>query len=332
MAICNLSTMLGKDNLYTVYDKSQYYPVADNLAREMGLTKWRAKVSPSDGQLVELLKRHTTHHECCAIRCMATGIEYLIDKCGLKKYEHKTIPSGFALSAKKSDFMHSYEAQFKVPTHNLVFPDLPVYPGYSKDIPALNPYSEVAMFPDNLYKKMFEGVMIKSDTMFTLDKDRSGSMEPIKLKVEKERNPMSITSRINVSALERIANSSLNDDLNNADVQLLPENIQAALKKQLKEEAENAASAAAGEIVKLLKQHDSAVEDLVREIRDYRKAIERRLAAVKSLNNAKAFGLETSNFLPLAKSVGLCVPRGDDYVVEVPKDWASAKATVTTAE
>lgn len=133
---------------------------------------------------------------------------------------------------------------------------------------------------------------------------------------------MSVLS-FHIESLERMANLSMNADLERADVKLLSANIRESLERQLKVKSEAAASAAAFEIVKLLKAHDVAVEKEVHEVRELRKTIKKKLQRIKTLNISKTYGLATNNFLPLAKAAGLSVCAEEGTVVEVPKDWVA---------
>lgn len=106
--------------------------------------------------------------------------------------------------------------------------------------------------------------------------------------------------RINVLNIARLADKELLNEFSTAGVTGLPDDIQAALNEQLAEDAKARAKAAASEIIKLFRKADEVIEHSVLATRNYRAALKREKAFRDKINRAKAYGVASRNFIPLA--------------------------------
>lgn len=136
------------------------------------------------------------------------------------------------------------------------------------------------------------------------------------------------------TVLLALAGSSTQDDL--TTYESLPTNIREALKEQLKDEQVAAAKSAANEIVKLFKASEKVVENNVAFIREHRRLIDQAKDTLVQLARAKAYGIATSNFLPLAAALGaVAAGYGNPEVtakMKVPADWVDPSTVVATEE
>lgn len=166
-------------------------------------------------------------------------------------------------------------------------------------------------------KKTFEGIVLKAVNGYY------GSSPFVKFKTDKSEIITTTKEIKTMNVLERMADSSLNKELEAAGIAGLPENIQEALKEQLADEAKVAAKSAAKEIMTTFKAHDQSVEYLVKELRNIRKREQGLKDEIEALNRAKAYGIETNNFIPLAIMTGNLYSHQVDNkdLVSIPKDW-----------
>lgn len=139
---------------------------------------------------------------------------------------------------------------------------------------------------------------------------------------------------VNVTSLIKLADSEFSKEL--SEYQQLPSGIKEALQEQLAEDQKNRAKAAAREIVELLKLHETSVERGVRQIRSYRSEIDSQKAHLTRINRAREYGMETSNFLPLAIALNQVrhheLTGVDSKLFEVPSSWEPKAKESETAE
>jgi len=150
----------------------------------------------------------------------------------------------------------------------------------------------------------------------------------IKLTIMKERGKTTMQKEIKVNNLRKLADPAFAKELAQYGVTGVPANIREALEKRITKDREEAATQAAEEIFFMIKGHDEAVAIKVKRIRDLRKQQDELKKDIELLNNALAYGHETSNYLPLADAL-------DDHHPEIsasvnsderaiPKDWKPA--------
>lgn len=126
-------------------------------------------------------------------------------------------------------------------------------------------------------------------------------------------------SRFNVETLMALANIKNDDEFAKYDA--LPSNLQEVLKRKLKEQEEKRLEDAADSIVHILNSTEDAITSRVDRIRDLRRSVERLKAEIGEIERAKAFGMETQNFVPLAAGLGLVshMTKG----AAIPTEWES---------
>lgn len=140
--------------------------------------------------------------------------------------------------------------------------------------------------------------------------------------------------RINVNSLLKLADKSYAEEVASHGGSL-PTLLQEALQEQLKAREKDAANQAASEIIALLGNAEQAVETQVKSIRRSRELIAQSKAQLEKIARAKAYGLETSNFLPLVHALGLSYHTQENFdakLLEVPADWKDPKAQTDEAK
>lgn len=139
---------------------------------------------------------------------------------------------------------------------------------------------------------------------------------------------------VNVTSLIKLADAEFSKEL--SEYQTLPSGIKEALAEQIAEDQKNRAKAAAREIVELLKLHEASVERGVRQIRSYRSEIDSQKAHLTRINRAREYGMETSNFLPLAITLNQVrhhdLTGVDSKLFEVPSNWEPKAKESETSE
>jgi hypothetical protein len=126
----------------------------------------------------------------------------------------------------------------------------------------------------------------------------------------------------NMDAIIRLADSQLNKELE--EFGALPIDIRTALVDLQAKAKKEAAEGAAAEVMKLLGVAGKVVESKVASVRAYRKIVEATKEELAVIGRAKAYGLETSNFIPLAILTGqISVSSVENKdLTAVPEDWA----------
>jgi hypothetical protein len=136
-----------------------------------------------------------------------------------------------------------------------------------------------------------------------------------------------------MNAIIRLADSQLNKEME--EFGSLQPDIQEALVEMQEEAKKTAAKSAAAEVMKLLEQSNKSIETFVTGIRTLRKQIDNNKAAIETWARAKGYGLETSNFIPLAILAGqihVSAVENQD-LTKVPEGWKPAiKAETPTPE
>lgn len=136
-----------------------------------------------------------------------------------------------------------------------------------------------------------------------------------------------IVSTPKLTTLKAFAGKTEADEYKN--LTSLPESVKVALDKKIKKQQEESADAAADQIIGLLKANDGVVETHVEAIRSLRKRIEAEKTKLAKVNLAKAYALETNNYIPLAAVLGQLrsyeIEEAGD-LAKVPENWAPAPA------
>ena len=135
-------------------------------------------------------------------------------------------------------------------------------------------------------------------------------------------------SRFNVETLMALANIKTDDEFAKYDA--LPSNLQEVLKRKLKDQEEKRLEDAADSIVLILNQTDDAIAVRVERIRELRRNVERMKAEIGEIDRAKAFGMETQNFVPLAAALGMVSFAATG--AKIPDEWESKTAKKVTAK
>ena len=130
-------------------------------------------------------------------------------------------------------------------------------------------------------------------------------------------------SRFNVETLMALANIKNDDEFAKYDA--LPANLQEVLKRKLKEQEEKRLEDAADSIVHILNSTEDAIAARVDRIRELRRSVERLKAEIGEIERAKAFGMETQNFVPLAAGLGMVSLMTKGAVI--PAEWTAKTAT-----
>ena len=129
-------------------------------------------------------------------------------------------------------------------------------------------------------------------------------------------------SRFNVETLMALANIKTDDEFAKYDA--LPSNLQEVLKRKLKDQEEKRLEDAADSIVLILNQTDEAIAQRVARIRELRRNVEHTKAEIGRIDRAKAFGMETQNFVPLAAMLGMVSSAATG--ARIPDEWESKTA------
>lgn len=141
-----------------------------------------------------------------------------------------------------------------------------------------------------------------------------------------------IVSTPKLTTLKAFAGKTEADEYKN--LTSLPESVKVALDKKIKKQQEESADAAADQIIGLLKANDGVVETHVEAIRSLRKRIEAEKTKLAKVNLAKAYALETNNYIPLAAVLGQLrsyeIEEAGD-LAKVPENWAPAPAAAAEA-
>lgn len=138
---------------------------------------------------------------------------------------------------------------------------------------------------------------------------------------QKEINMPVVT--ISLRTIKNLADKTLKGDLAELHLDLdLPEDISAHLQKLQQEEKENASREAATEIFKLLRATKNTQMMAVLELRELRKKEAQIKHRLRNIELARAYGLETNNYMPLACILGLSQDNE-----KVPSDWMPRNAT-----
>lgn len=140
--------------------------------------------------------------------------------------------------------------------------------------------------------------------------------------------------RINVNSLIKLADKSYAEEVASHGGSL-PTLLQEALQEQLKAREKDAANQAASEIIALLGNAEQAVENQVKSIRRSRELIAQSKVQLDKIARAKAYGLATSNFLPLVHVLGLSYHSEEHFDVKllhVPADWVDPNAKAPEGE
>ena len=130
-------------------------------------------------------------------------------------------------------------------------------------------------------------------------------------------------SRFNVETLMALANIKNDDEFAKYDA--LPANLQEVLKRKLKEQEEKRLEDAADSIVHILNSTEDAIAARVDRIRELRRSVERLKVEIGEIERAKAFGMETQNFVPLAAGLGMVSLMAKGAVI--PAEWTAKTAT-----
>lgn len=139
---------------------------------------------------------------------------------------------------------------------------------------------------------------------------------------------------VQITTLLKLADQDFKKEL--AGVGGLPLEIQDALKEQMAEEKKNRAKAAATQIVELYRQADQHVENGVAQIRELRRQVEAVKTHLGDVALTKEYGIATSNFLPLARVLGMLSPRDmmgiDAKLLSVPADFKAGAKKVARSK
>ena len=129
-------------------------------------------------------------------------------------------------------------------------------------------------------------------------------------------------ANINTSVLARMADPKLESAYAKAGMASLPANVMQALEVKLEKKREEAAGAAAEEIIKLYEASDNIIESQVNMLRELRARIKQAKKQLEKIGKAKAYGAETGNFLPLARVIGIPIDMDNADLAKIPEDWA----------
>ena len=127
--------------------------------------------------------------------------------------------------------------------------------------------------------------------------------------------------KINTSVLVRLADPKLENAYKKAGMTSLPANIMQALEAKLEKKREEAAGAAAEEIIKLYEASDNEIESFVNDIRELRTRIKQYKKQLEKIGKAKAYGAATGNYLPLAKAMNIYVAAENVELTKIPEGW-----------
>lgn len=169
-----------------------------------------------------------------------------------------------------------------------------------------------------------------TDQMLTFSFFKPSDLNP---DINKE-NTMSIMSigHINVAVLSAVADKGAADEFTALTSFSGTEQTEmaAAVKSMIAEDRASKVKSAAGEFVKILKLADQTTNIKVESVRAHRRKEAEELAALKRIDRAKAYGLETMNMMPLYSALA------GNREHMVPDGWVAkevpAKSTSLTQE
>lgn len=126
-------------------------------------------------------------------------------------------------------------------------------------------------------------------------------------------------NKMDLNVLVKLVDTTYNDDLKTSGkyFDALPEKVVEALKRKIEDEKNCVAEDAAEEILKLIKGYDQEIDRLVGMLREYRKKVDQCKARLKALNEAMEYGNSSSNYLPLAKTMGFNVNGIDPKLLDI---------------
>lgn len=117
-----------------------------------------------------------------------------------------------------------------------------------------------------------------------------------------------MSKKINLTALAMLADSASASEIKNEfNIDVLPAGIKEALVELKAEESKTAARSAAKEIYALLEHVKNVKLCNVQSIRNARAEVAARKAALDEIAAAEVYAMETSNYLPLCKAIGMPV-------------------------
>ncbi len=141
---------------------------------------------------------------------------------------------------------------------------------------------------------------------------------------KKESNSMNTNSStgraVNTSAILALAGATNSDEFANYDK--LPSNIQEVLKKKAKEQADRKAEEAAETILMLVNEADFMIKQRVERIRSMRRECEALKNEIKDIEMCREYGMESQNFVPLARGLGLHIHVSNPEISRVPESFA----------
>jgi hypothetical protein len=132
------------------------------------------------------------------------------------------------------------------------------------------------------------------------------------------------------NAIIRLADSQFTKEV--ADFGGLNIDLREALQDMQATQKKEAAIAAAKEVMGVLNAAETVIEDNVGNIRSARSIVENSKARIASINRAKAYGLETNNFVPLGILIGSIYEHHveNKELTKVPSDWAPKVSAAAT--
>lgn len=105
-----------------------------------------------------------------------------------------------------------------------------------------------------------------------------------------------------LKSIIRLADTQLNQDVE--DFGGVKIDLKEALVQLQAQEKDEATLAAAKDVLSIIKAANVNIEDAVARIRSYQTSIKATKDGIRQLNRAKAYGIATSNFVPLAIHIG----------------------------
>lgn len=130
---------------------------------------------------------------------------------------------------------------------------------------------------------------------------------------------------LNVPTLVRLADKEVEAKITGFGA--LPLDVQESLKRQIAERRTATVDAAALEIVKLINHKDIILDSITTTILSLEKQVADQTAYGEKIDLYLSYGLETQNFLPLAKLLGLSVT-ADKELTTVPANWTPTAPAV----
>lgn len=146
---------------------------------------------------------------------------------------------------------------------------------------------------------------------------------------------MNHTTTLNTATLVKLADPGYAREVEQFTGNTQDDGLKDAIQEALKNERKLQLESAANSIISLLRKADEATEQRVSQLRAIRKSEQDKLAELKKVSLARAYGKETNNWIPLCR---LVLPysqwpevTNEDIVREVPKDWKPTGATTPAA-